>query len=83
MKRIEFYYKGDKMIIKKYKNRKMYSKVLKRYVNLEEIREIIEKGQNITVENHVGKDVTNEVLKQVLIKTEINTETLNDIIRGE
>jgi polyhydroxyalkanoate synthesis repressor PhaR len=54
--------------IKRYRNRKLYNTVSKRYITLEEIRELICCGNDIVVTDLTsGQDITTSILTQVIM----------------
>ena len=54
--------------IKKYGNRRLYDTVQKRYINLEELCELVRSGEDVTVvDARSGRDLTKEVLLQVVL----------------
>jgi polyhydroxyalkanoate synthesis repressor PhaR len=54
--------------IKRYRNRKLYNTVSKRYITLEEIRELICCGKDIVVTDLTsGQDITTSILTQVIM----------------
>ena len=54
--------------IKRYRNRKLYNTVSKRYITLDEIRELICGGKDIIVtELTSGEDITTSILTQVIM----------------
>ena len=58
-------------IIKRYSNRKMYDQQASRYVALDEIKQLIQKGTEIRVEDaESGADLTSLTLTQILLETE-------------
>jgi polyhydroxyalkanoate synthesis regulator protein len=68
--------------ITKYKNRKLYSKELKKYITLETIKSIVENGESILVINSVDKtDVTKEVLVAALKHVNVTEMDLARFIR--
>lgn len=71
-----------KLELVKYKNRKLYCKDLTRYVNLSEVIEFIQDGGVITVNTKDGISVTNDILKQCLLKTNASNEQLVNLIRS-
>ncbi len=72
-------------VLIKYKNRKIYSPDIKRYVNLDEITSMIKQGEKITIRAHeTNGEVTNEVLKQCLVNLNVNQNDLINLInKGE
>ncbi len=54
--------------IRKYENRRLYDTGASKYVNLEEIAEMVRRGEEVTVEDSkTGRDLTQEVLLQVVL----------------
>lgn len=76
--------------LKKYTNRKLYApkgEIVNRgtYVNLADIHEFIKLGYNFKVTTYkTNEDVTNEVLKELILHKgiDLRTETLYRLIRG-
>jgi polyhydroxyalkanoate synthesis repressor PhaR len=61
------------LIIKRYRNRKLYNTQSKRYITLEEIEEIIKQQQEIKViDNDSGNDITSTTLTQIIFDLEKN-----------
>lgn len=62
---------GNLLNIVKYKNRKLYCKDFKRYVNLDEVYSLVKSGKDIKVTNQLsGRDITNKVLLQAVYQNE-------------
>jgi polyhydroxyalkanoate synthesis repressor PhaR len=58
-------------VIKRYPNRKLYNTESKQYITLEEISELIRRGQNVSVvDNATGEDLTALTLTQVIFEQE-------------
>jgi polyhydroxyalkanoate synthesis repressor PhaR len=58
-------------IIKRYPNRKLYDTQTKRYINLDDIAEMIRQGDEIQVIDHAsGKDITTLTYSQVILEQE-------------
>ncbi|MGM0607288.1 MAG: polyhydroxyalkanoate synthesis regulator DNA-binding domain-containing protein [Candidatus Muiribacteriota bacterium] len=56
------------ILIKKYENRRLYNTTHKKYISLEDIRQLVIDGYDITVvEKKTGKDITKQILFQALI----------------
>lgn len=75
--------------IKRYQNRKLYDTTASRYVTLDDIAEMIQKGEDLVVmDNRTHKDITSATLTQIIFETERKSKTvlpiqvLKDIIRG-
>jgi polyhydroxyalkanoate synthesis repressor PhaR len=61
------------VIIKRYRNRKLYNTQSKRYITLEEIEEIIKQHEEIKVlDNDSGLDITATTLSQIIFELEKN-----------
>lgn len=83
---------GPKMseprLIRKYVNRRLYDTAQSRYVNLDDLRELITKGSQVkVVEQATGVDITTPVLLQIIAETQrghtplLSAEFLATIIR--
>jgi polyhydroxyalkanoate synthesis regulator protein len=71
------------MQVLKYNNRKLYSRDLRRYVNLTEIIDFIKKGEHLQVICHRTKeDLTLDTLKSSLELLDVSQETLIDLIKN-
>lgn len=65
-----------------YKNRKLYSPTVARYVNLKECKELIDAGYNVKFIAHKsGEDVTEHCLKEMLCKFDVSKELLIKLVR--
>jgi len=74
------------MLVKKYKNRKLYDVQASKYVNLTDIRNAIVSGDHVEViDNVTKKDITSETLAQVLVKLETlgSVDLLHSMIRHQ
>jgi polyhydroxyalkanoate synthesis repressor PhaR len=59
------------IVIKRYQNRKLYDTRSKRYITLEELEELIKRGQDIKViDNSTGNDITAITLSQIIFELE-------------
>lgn len=59
----------DRIIIKKYGNRRMYDTVRSRYVNLEELAALIREGADVqVVDAKTGEDLTRVTLTQIIME---------------
>ena len=57
--------------LKKHANRRLYDTQLKRYVSLQDIRDVIVSGTDIEVEDSTsGEDITRAVLFQIMVECE-------------
>ena len=53
--------------IKKYANRKLYNVTTKGYVTMDDIAELVQSGEEITIiDNATGKDITQEIVSQLV-----------------
>jgi polyhydroxyalkanoate synthesis repressor PhaR len=75
-------------LIKKYANRRLYDASISKHVTLEDIRDLIVKGERIrVVEDKTGEDITRLILLQVIAEQEqfgkpiLTTQLLESIIR--
>lgn len=58
---------SEQRLIRKYVNRRLYDTAQSRYVNLDDLRELITKGANVkVVEQATGADITTPVLLQII-----------------
>ena len=61
------------VIIKRYRNRKLYNTQLKRYITLDEIEGLIKQQEAVKViENDSGNDITATTLSQIIFEHEKN-----------
>lgn len=79
---------SQERLIKKYANRRLYDASVSRHVTLDDIRELIIKGEKIRViEDKSGEDITRLILLQVISEQEqfgkpiLSTPLLESIIR--
>lgn len=75
-------------IIKKYPNRRLYDTEISRYITLEEIRQLVLRGEDFQViDKRSGRDITRTILLQVISEQEeggdpiFSTKVLRNIIR--
>lgn len=58
---------SEQRLIRKYVNRRLYDTAQSRYVNLDDLRELIIKGSQVkVVEQATGADITTPVLLQII-----------------
>ena len=76
-------------VIKRYQNRKLYDTDKSCYVTLDDLAEMIRKGEDIVViDNRTEKDITSNTLTQLIFETEKKSKSLlpihilRDIIKG-
>ena len=56
------------IVIKKYPNRRLYDTSASRYINLEDIAEMVRKGKDVqVVDAQTGADVTRVTLTQIIV----------------
>lgn len=69
--------------IKKFKNRKLYSKTTKGYVTLNYLVDKIKRRESFQVVEHgTNNDITAKTLKQALATVELTDEIVRNIILG-
>ena len=57
------------ILIKKYENRRLYDTVNSRYVNLDEVAHLLQKGDEVRVVDALsGQDITRLVLTQIIVE---------------
>lgn len=69
--------------IKKYKNRKLYSKTQSKYVTLPYLVAKLKNKESFTVVNDKNEDITSKVLKQALVDATLTDEQVKSILVGE
>ncbi|QPC85934.1 polyhydroxyalkanoate synthesis repressor PhaR [Mesorhizobium sp. NBSH29] len=63
--------KGDPIVIKKYANRRLYNTGTSTYVTLEDLAEMVKRGEEFTVQDaKSGDDITHPVLTQIIFELE-------------
>ena len=68
---------ADKLIIKRYGNRRLYNTETRTYVNYEDLAKLVRDGNDIKVVDSTTKeDVTKAVLIQVILEDEKNNKTV-------
>ncbi len=61
----------DPVVIKKYANRRLYNTGTSTYVTLEDLAEMVKKGEDFTVQDaKTGDDITHPVLTQIIFELE-------------
>src|SRR4051795_8144250 len=62
---------GEKIVIKKYANRRLYNTASSAYVTLEHLREMTKEGAEFVVyDAKTGEDITRSVLAQIIFDEE-------------
>lgn len=69
--------------IKKYNNRKLYSKTQSKYITLPYLVNKLRNKEAFTVVNAKGEDITNKVLKQALVDATLTDEQVRKLLTGE
>ncbi len=63
--------KDDPVVIKKYANRRLYNTGTSTYVTLEDLAQMVRKGEDFTVQDaKTGEDITHPVLTQIIFELE-------------
>jgi polyhydroxyalkanoate synthesis repressor PhaR len=58
-----------KILIKKYENRRLYDSTNSRYVNLDEVAQILQRGDDVRVVDAAsGEDITRLILTQIIVE---------------
>jgi len=58
-----------KVVIKKYENRRLYDTTNSRYVNLEEVAQLLQQGNDVQViDVATGEDITRLILTQIIVE---------------
>ena len=64
------------VIIKKYENRRLYDATNSRYVNLDEVAQLVQQGHNVQVVDAAsGEDLTRQILTQIIAEGARNSES--------
>jgi polyhydroxyalkanoate synthesis repressor PhaR len=59
----------DTILIKKYENRRLYDATNSRYVNLDDVAQILKNGQEVrVVDVATGQDITRLILTQIIVE---------------
>jgi polyhydroxyalkanoate synthesis regulator protein len=64
------------MIIKVYKNRKMYNPETSQYINLSQLEELIKSNINLKVINSTGKDITGKTMLAIIANKKENADDI-------
>src|ERR1044071_4387731 len=68
---------GEKVVIKKYANRRLYNTASSSYVTLEHLSEMVKKGVDFVVyDAKTNEDITRTVLTQIIFEEESQGESL-------
>jgi polyhydroxyalkanoate synthesis repressor PhaR len=64
------------VIIKKYENRRLYDATNSRYVNLDEVAQLVQQGHNVQVVDAAsGEDLTRQILTQIIAEGAKDSES--------
>lgn len=59
----------ETVVIKKYENRRLYDTTNSRYVNLEEVAQLLQQGNDVQViDASTGEDITRLILTQIIVE---------------
>ena len=62
---------GERIIIQKYANRRLYNKATSSYITLEDLSKMVKEGQDFEVRDaKSGEDITRKVLTQIIFEEE-------------
>jgi polyhydroxyalkanoate synthesis repressor PhaR len=65
-----------RVVIKKYENRRLYDSTNSRYVNLEEVAQLLQQGNDVQVVDAAsGEDITRLVLTQIIVEDAKTSES--------
>lgn len=71
---------SNSVVIKKYANRRLYNTQTSTYVTLEDLYDMVKKGQDFeVVDAKTGKDITRKVLAQIIFEEETQGTSLMPI----
>ena len=67
----------DKIVIKKYANRRLYNTAMSSYVTLDDLSKMVRAGQNFAVyDAKRGEDITRSVLTQIIFEEEAKGQSM-------
>ena len=68
---------GEKVVIKKYANRRLYNTAKSSYVTLEDLAKMVRAGQDFAVyDAKTGEDITRSVLTQIIFEEEAKGQSM-------
>ena len=68
---------GDRIVVKKYANRRLYDTRASSYITLEHLAAMVRSGQEFVVQDaRSGDDITRSVLTQIIVEEESRGESL-------
>ena len=60
---------SDKVVIKKYANRRLYNTAKSSYVTLDDLAKMVRSGEDFAVyDAKIGEDITRSVLTQIIVE---------------
>ncbi len=63
----------EPVMIKKYANRRLYNTETSTYITLEDVRELVKRGEEFLVQDaKSGEDLTRQILTQIIFEQELN-----------
>jgi polyhydroxyalkanoate synthesis repressor PhaR len=64
------------VVIKKYENRRLYDTTNSRYVNLDEVAQMLQRGEDVqVVDASTGEDITRLILTQIIVEDAKTTDS--------
>jgi polyhydroxyalkanoate synthesis repressor PhaR len=64
------------VVIKKYENRRLYDTTNSRYVNLDEVAQMLQRGEDVqVVDAATGEDITRLILTQIIVEDAKGTDS--------
>jgi len=64
------------VLIKKYENRRLYDTTSSRYVNLDEVSQMLQRGEDVqVVDAATGEDITRLILTQIIVEDAKTTDS--------
>jgi polyhydroxyalkanoate synthesis repressor PhaR len=64
------------VVIKKYENRRLYDTTNSRYVNLDEVSQMLQRGEDVqVVDAATGEDITRLILTQIIVEDAKTTDS--------
>src|SRR3984885_16117234 len=64
------------VLIKKYENRRLYDTTNSRYVNLDEVAQMLQRGEDVqVVDATTGEDITRLILTQIIVEDAKTTDS--------
>jgi polyhydroxyalkanoate synthesis repressor PhaR len=74
--KIRKYMETKAVLIKKYENRRLYDTTNSRYVNLDEVAQMLQRGEDVkVVDAATGEDITRLILTQIIVEDAKTTDS--------